>query len=189
MKKLVMLVITMILAVGAFSGTEAEAASKNKKALKAYADYVKSQNVSKFAVADVNGDGVKELLSQDSLYIYKSGKVVEAAYGIGFRYSLYPNKNYIFYNQQYDTSGAEGYYRLTKKGKLKELAYNERTGNDFLAEYGVCEKEKHIYRVNGKKVSKKKYNAYVKKLTKNAKQLKPKYRKNTAKNRKKYLKA
>ena len=87
-----------------------------------------------------------------------------------------------------DVSGADIYYRVTKTGKVVELASDSRTGNDMLAEDGIYAKEKHTYKINGKKVSKKKYDAYIKKLTKNEKMLELKYYKNTAKNRKLILK-
>lgn len=188
MKKLVMMVITILLAVGVFSGTEVEAASKKQKALKAYAAYLENQYADEFAVADINGDGVKELFTSTDMYIYKSGKVVHCLYRVDFRYSFYPSKNYIYYNQQYLWDGASGYYRLTKKGTIIQLAAHRRIGDDDLAADGLCEKESHTYFIKEKKVSKKKYDAYVKKLKKGAKELNLKYHKNTAKNRKKYLK-
>lgn len=193
-KKLIIMVLTFMLAVVGFSGTEAQAASKKTKALRAYADYIVENDYKQFALADINGDGVKELFLkfgyEDELYVYKSGKVVridDFNYAWGVTY--YPNKNYIFTQRVGIFDDTTVYYRLTKKGKIKALA--GKYGSVSIEDGDIVNgrKVKYTYRVNGKKVTKKKYNAYVKKLKKNSKKLKLKYRENTYKNRKKYLKS
>lgn len=60
MKKILAKLLIAIFVIGAFSGIEVDAASRNRKALRAYASYLENGSYSEFALADINGDGVKE---------------------------------------------------------------------------------------------------------------------------------
>lgn len=189
-KNLFYMIFGVVLVAGVFSGVEVKAASKNDKALKAYADFLEDSEYEKFALADINRDGVKELFVEDSwkggdcLYIYKSGKVdLVDDFNWSWDVAYYPNKNYIVAERVGVYDDYTAHYRLSKKGKITMLAeksgvVNFENGN---------RKVKYTYKLKGKKVTKKKYNSYVKKLKKNAKRLKLKYHENTYENRSKYL--
>ena len=200
LKRLLMAILLMICTMFAtniisehMSCGKVYAASKkktNKKAMKAYKRLLKNTSYDKFALADINRDGVKELficdesgMMSDQLYVYKSGKVVKVddyswAWGIGF----YSNKKYIYAERVGMFDDIIAYYRLNSNGKIIELA--RRSGE---VTFNGNRKVKYTYIVKGKEVTKKKYNSYVKKLKKKAKKLELKYHENTSKNRKKYF--
>lgn len=188
-KNLFYMIFGVVLVAGVFSGVEVKAASKNDRALKAYADFLEDSEYEKFALADINRDGVKELFIgeddwQSTLFIYKSGKVEEADWNWGITY--YPNKNYIVFQKVGLCDDYTKYYRLSKKGKMIVLA--EKIGEVRFVDGKLDNRKvKYTYKLKGKKATKKKYNSYVKKLKKNAKKLKLKFHENTYENRSKYL--
>ena len=155
-------------------------------------------NEFKFALLDMNEDGVEEMvLTPDDgyhvevfSYVKEDVKMVGSGYAGGQEY--YPNKHLYFSHTTH--MGADEYYayRFNRK-KMKLLAqkvgsmyFNVVTGEEKSDEEQDSF-EPYEYKVKGKVVSEKKYEAYIGKLLKGAKEEKPKLVKNSAKNRKKYL--
>jgi len=201
-KKILIVIILIVCAIFATNvisdsipcGSVCAASKKketNKKAMKAYKKMLKSVSYDEFSLADINYDGIKELficdedkLISDQLYVYKAGKVIKVDdYNWSWDVDYYPNKKYIYAERVGIFDDDKGYYRLNSKGKIIELA--RKTGH---VTFDGDRKVKYTYTLKGKKVTKKKYNAYVKKLKKNAKKLKLNYYKNTSDNRGRYLK-
>lgn len=200
MRRIVTVFMVMILSFGVVQTTQGisvQAAknnkSKNAKVKKAYKKYLSNtvpyeKNKGKFALLDLNKDGVSEFIytpDGDGYHVdiaaYVNGKAKSIGSGFSGIQKYYPNKH-IYYSQTTHTGVDEyTYYKFTGK-KLKVLA--EKYGE--INETGKSLKP-YRYKVNGKKVSAKKYNAYVKKLLSGANNTKLKWHKNTAKNRKKYL--
>ena len=152
----------------------------------------------KFALIDLNKDGIKEmaLTSDDGyhLYIvgYVNGKVKLIECGFAGEQKYYTNKH-IYYSLTSHTGDYTASYYKFNGVKMKLIAekqgsmnVNLKTGkakpDPMTASYAPYE-----YTVKGKKVSKKKYKAYVKKLLKGAKNEKLKWHKNTKTNRSKYI--
>lgn len=184
-----------------FGATPSEAASKAgkaKKAYKAYLSSIMSRSDFKeyaglqygsifFAVMDISGDKVPELIVKENytepngywVYTYRKGKVRKLKsldyYSGGEIEAVYPKKRIIKTYEGDSWTVDKIYYKVTNS-KMKVAA---RTKNGK-------------YYVNGRKVTKSKYQRYVAKIeqtkcySENNRKLK--FRKNTAKNRKKYLK-
>lgn len=207
-----LMIVVMFFSLAGTLGNVAQAVSKNAKAKNAYAKVLSSEKAAEgiintswglgknteFALLDINKDGVSELIfSPDEGYhvdivSFTKGKVKHVGWGFSGSQKYYPNKQ-IYYSQTTHTGDdIYTYYRFTGK-KMKVVA--EKYGNDTVN--AVTGKAKatdklgsfapYKYTVNGKTVSAKKYKAYVKKLLSGAKEVKLKWHKNTAKNRKKYL--
>lgn len=186
-RRIILSIMVVSMVVSAFPGLEVKAASKKSKVLKAYASYLKKSGNEEFTVADLNGDGIPELFTDSTIsdipIIYKNNKTArlsELDWAWGLVY--YPNRNYLMAERVGAFDDTTQYARLTKRGDLIWLA--SRVGD---VQFGDERTVKYEYYVNGKKATKKKYNAYVKSLEKGAKELKLEFHKNTSANRKKYL--
>ncbi|MCI8648352.1 MAG: hypothetical protein HFE76_16520 [Firmicutes bacterium] len=152
------------------------AATPNSKAHKAYVNQIKKDKKKycsgeklQYAYKDLNGDGIDELITypgfgycMEILYTYTNGKVKKLK-ELGQReFEKYYLKNKVLrssggHMDHYDTT----YYKF-QGSRLVKKAYQTETisikkGNPVVT---------HKYYINGKKVSKSKYKAYVKKLTK-----------------------
>ena len=177
------------------------AASKSKKAYKAYEKFLKNIFDNKdfkllknspcgevyFMAKDISGDKIPELIICQTItnpngyyiYTYKNGKVKKLKeinfYLGGELRKIYPSKHILAVDEGDSFTCHRIYYRV-QHGKIKTIA----------------RKKNGKYYYNGKVVSKKTYNKFVKKLkkTKGYGFDKGKYafKKNTSKNRKKYLK-
>lgn len=177
-----------------------EAVSKAGKAKKAYRAYLSNimnrsdfkeyaglefGNIS-FAVMDISGDKIPEMIVRESyttpesywVYTYHKGKVKKLKqmdYFFGGQVDqIYPKKHIIKAYEGNSWFSDNIYYRVTGN-KMKVVA---RTKNGK-------------YYVNGRKVTKSSYQSYVSKIERTKCYSKDngrlKFRKNTAKNRKKYL--
>lgn len=215
LKRLFVLCMSLVLLTGGCPACsmDSEAASKNAKAKKAYAKVLSSEKAAEgiidtswglgknteFALLDINKDGVSELIfTPDGGYhvdivSYIKGKVKNVGWGFSGSQKYYPNKHIYYSQTTHSGDDVYTYYKFTGK-KMKVVA--EKYGNDHInAVTGKAKPQNKIYAsfapyeytVNGKRVSAKKYKAYVKKLLSGAKSKKLKWHKNTAKNRKKYL--
>ena len=158
--------------------------AKNKKAHKAYVNQLKKDKKNycsgPFAVnkklpyvyRDLDGDKIDELITcpgygycTQIIYGYQNGKVKELArVGQGYFTSYYP-KTKVLYVAESGNQGNyyETYYKMID-GKYqtvaeREAAYFDKKGN-------WRKKPVYTYYVNGKKVSKAKYERYVKTLKK-----------------------
>lgn len=196
--------IIIFFMIGIFvSSFSVEAASKGSQAKKAYrnllssyktnpeySDYAKNeyaQDNFTFALCDLTGDGIPELILRESsvdpyvywIYTYRNGKVKKLKkmdyYNGGMLYGIYPKTHIVCASEGNSYDNDFIYYKLGK-GKIKTIA---RT------------KDKKYY-IQGKKVSKSKYKKYVTRLKKGKKVSedngKLKFWANTVKNRNKYLK-
>ena len=198
-------------------------ATQNKKALAAYKKLLSKRSIRwgnayssvnlptsnlKFAVQDINKDGVSELVlsSKDAahavgykrIYTYANGKL--RSLGNFTDVSVYRNKSYFRHTSGGMGDFTEVYYRLGKDGKKTTLARREVTVNDgaMFGYNGLGFKTGkwsgygkawfYNYKVGSKSVSATEGQAYISKLTKGAKQTLS-FRANTAKNRARYLKA
>jgi len=183
-KKIVTGVLMFVLGILAVSvnSMSVEAASAKKNALKAYDQYLQSEctEKDKFAIAYVDNDNVPELLVyhiRDNgskgvmLYYYKNNKVNARFMKEWEMISGYYKKMNICYEK-------------VKSNESWEVIKKKR--NDFAMSYK--DEGERWYYVNTKMVSKKKFNAYIKKITKGKKMTKVSYKANTTANRKKVLK-
>lgn len=163
-------------------GIHIEAASQKVKALQAYAAFLETKQTGndEFAIAYINADAVPELIYNETfIYTYANGKVQEL-------YNTLSNR-------------LSGYYK--KKGIITEIIahpmysgtyYNKWTNGKFTVKLSVTNrtvgKETTYRNAKGKVVSKARFQRQLKKLVGTKKMTKFKYYKNTAANRKKYLK-
>lgn len=145
------------------------AASKRTKALTAYQKKLKKldSNAYKFALVYLDKDSVPELLITPStsvhvaageVYIYTGGKLKQLKYaGSDFGRLVYSKKKSVVSNSVWVNGyGAIAtFYRFNKKGKGTKLKKFEEVALP-----------KMLYKINGKKVSKKKYNSEYKKMVK-----------------------
>lgn len=139
-----------------------------------------------FALIDLNKDGVQELVftPDDGYHVnvvaYVNGKARCVGGGFAGGESYYPNKH-IFVSSTWHMGNYVSYYKFNGK-EMKEVAskYNERAD---MVEY----QDDYTYQVNGKTVTKSKYESCINKLMKGAKKQELKWHKNTVTNRKKYL--
>ena len=196
----------------ALKGEVTQAANKNDAALKAYrelmTDSEKAEKVTgyigsgleecEFALIDLNKDGTKEMVFTSdagyhtSILAYVNGKVKCVGGGFAGDQKYYPNKHLYYSLTAHTGDMIYTYYKFTGK-KMKAVA--EKHGWDYMnmvtgeQKTGdeVATYAPYKYTVKGKTVSKKKYQAYVKKLKKGAKSAKLKWHKNTKSNRTKYL--
>ena len=129
--KVVAILLCMTVIAGCFMPAAKSQArtAKQKKAKAAYTRMMKYSSVKKFATVDVNGDGIKELVtwktdgseaSQD-IFTYYKGKVIRLNTACG-------NANYVYYDRMKkciicDNSGtAEIYWRYkVVNGHVKKL--------------------------------------------------------------------
>jgi len=202
LKTIYIIIICLLISTTVFSNSKlrVEAAGKARKAKNAYSKMLNKKTIRwsewsryktskmKFACIDVNGDKVPELIlqydnafgaeGQQRMYTYLNGKVKKKYIsgncdGIS---EIYPSRK-VFIN----SGGRMGYgwkiHNVFKNGKVTVRA----------EQYVNIDNNKRTYKVNGKSVGKKKYNAYIKKLLKGKRAKKFVFRKNNAVNRNKYL--
>lgn len=192
-RKILSLILSLLLVAGietCIYGGAVQAISKGEEAKKAYARILSDVKAAdeiistawglgentKFALIDLNQDGVFELIftPDDGYHVnivsYVSGKAKNVGYGFSGTQKYYPKKH-LYFSRVNHMGNVDTYYKFTGK-KMKVIA--EKYGND-------------MYKVNEKTVSKKQYNSYIKKLLSNTKNVKLKWYKNTEKNRKLYL--
>ena len=180
-----------------------QAASKKTKAKKAYASYLRKEakNTSgtlKFGLIDINKDGVPEMVTaSDDMYhasilAYVNGKVKKIGWAFSGECAFYPSRK-VYYSHTCHSGVDEYHYYKFNGKKMTEVAckygndtYNAITG-ELKTEWQRLSFEPYKYTVKGKVVTAEKYNKYVKSLAGRVKKKMPTMRKNTAKNRKKYL--
>ena len=153
----------------------------------------------KFGLIDVNKDNIPELVYAlyDSEHIhvctYKNGNVIEVtSTGLGTTLKIYPNRKLIrmkgvhcgqFYDYYYKFDGREAVLLTEKVGdECINVITGEQKKNIKANTYSP-----YLYKINGNKVSKSKYQKYIKKITKGAKQEKIKLYDCNAENIEKYL--
>ena len=215
--------VMVIAAVPAMTPDEAFAASKKSKAaMAAYRELLNIQMVAdnvcgnfggslqdaKFALIDLNKDGVSEMvLTADDEYhsaliAYVGGKARTIGSGFSGSTSYYPNKHLYFSSTIHTGWYDDRCYQFNGK-KLVKLA--EKYGCDY--QDAVTGKQKtteeieesfassdpyapyapYLYIIKGKKVTENKYKDYIKSLKKGAKEQKLSFIANTSKNRDRYL--
>lgn len=179
LKKVMLIVIVFALCITAAPIQTQAASSKNKKAHKAYLKQIKKDKKKyrsgkeklKYAYKDLNGDGIDELITEPEygycsqiIYTYKGGKVkklVEVGQGEFMKY--YKKNKVLYYYGGHGGSEYDEYYKL-QNNKYKCVAHK-----DVEFDWNM-ETEEEIYTtsyyVKGKKVDKKVYTSYIKKLTK-----------------------
>lgn len=217
MKKKIMslfLVIALVSsAVNVICKDTVQAESKGSKAKKAYAKILSNTKAAngilatswglgketKFALIDINKDGISELIftPDDGYHVdivsYVNGKAKAVGSGFSGNQKYYPSKHIYFSHTTHTGTDVYTYYKFTGK-KMKAIAekygddtYNAVTGNlktgDDFGDFAP-----YKYTVNGKTVSASKYKSYVNSVISGAKNVKLKWHKNTKANRSKYLK-
>ena len=145
------------------------AASKRTKALKAYQKKLTSldSRYNKFALIYLNKDSIPELLitpdfgahvTIGEVYMYTGGKLKQLKYaGSDFGRLIYSKKKSVVSNSAWINGygAVSTFYRFNKKGKGTKLKRFEEASLP-----------KTLYKINGKKVSKKKFNSEYKKMVK-----------------------
>ena len=144
------------------------AASKRTKALTAYQKKLKKldSKIYKFALVYLDKDSIPELVitSKESthaiygeIYTYNNGKLKNLKYGSDFCQFIYsPKKSAACNSSRINGYGAVStFYRFSKTGKSTKLKRFDAIVNP-----------KTSYKINNKKVSKKKYYAEYKKMEK-----------------------
>lgn len=180
-------IIFTVTCFGEISNCQAEAASKAGKVKAAYTELLSGlpDNDTQFAVIDINEDGIPEMVySEDNFYhtsfvAYVNNEIKILDEGFSGEQKYYPGKCLYYSYTGGHSFTFYKYYKFTGK-KLKSVA--EKKCEDMLANPPVFE-----YRINGKKVTQRKYKNYTSKLLVGAKEVKLKPHKNTALNRKRYL--
>lgn len=172
------MVIVFALCITAVPIQAQAANAKNRKAHKAYLKQIKKDKKKyrnggkiKYAYKDLNGDGIDELITEPDfgacmqiIYTYRRGKVrklVEVGQGEFTKY--YKKNKVLFYYGGHGDWEWDEYYKF-QNNKYKRVAYKE-----VAFDYNM-ETEEEIYTtsyyVKGKKVDKRVYTSYIKKLTK-----------------------
>lgn len=145
------------------------AASKRTKALTAYQKKLTSldSRYNKFALIYLNKDSIPELLitpdfgahvTIGEVYMYTGGKLKQLKYaGSDFGRLIYSKKKSVVSNSAWINGygAVSTFYRFNKKGKGTKLKRFEEASLP-----------KTLYKINGKKVSKKKFNSEYKKMVK-----------------------
>ena len=178
------------------SSMPAFAASKKSKAVKAYRAYLETQGEgAHFDLIYLNSDSVPELVVDQDIYTYKSGKMVKMDPSISMYWpgSYYKKKGLIVYGYAhggYYPSQFQRYMKMSGKklvfkleiGKFGETSFT--TGKvKWTTSYSV-----QTSGSNGKKVKKAAFNKALKKLVGSKKPAKIRSLENTQENRSKYLK-
>ena len=149
--------------------TNVNAASKRTKALTAYQKKLKKldSKIYKFALVYLDKDSIPELVitSKESIhavygeiYTYNNGKLKNLKYaGSDFGQFIYSPKKSVACNSSWINGygAVSTFYRLSKTGKSTKLKRFDAIVNP-----------KTSYKINNKKVSKKKYYAEYKKMEK-----------------------
>ena len=146
--------------------------SQLKKDKRMYCDSIRPKL--KYAYADIDGDKVDELITvpgfgaiYQSIYDYKNGKIRNVAgVGQGSFTKYYPKKKVIYVNKSGHMGVLCDYYWKSVKGVYRITAYAKY---DYGRRSYSQKPEKTTYYVNNKVVSKKNYNAYIKRITKGEK--------------------
>lgn len=187
-KRFLTLLCVMFLAGTLLPGMRAEAGAK-KDALKAYSSLLETKDTGSygFALAYIDGDGVPELVFDDTIYSYKNGSiqsVTKLGWSNCMLQGFYKKTGIIdvFYAHAniYGSIHWDYYYKYSKgkcKQKLTKSIYNDSNGSAT-----------GYYNAKDNSISKTKFQRQLKKLVGTKKMTKFKYYKNTAANRKKYLK-
>ena len=145
------------------------AASKRTKALTAYQKKLTSldSRYNKFALIYLNKDSIPELLITPDfsvhavageVYTYTGGKLKQLKYaGSDYGRLIYSKKKSVVSNSAWINGygAVSTFYRFNKKGKGTKLKTFEEASLP-----------KTLYKINGKKVSKKKFNSEYKKMIK-----------------------
>ena len=145
------------------------AASKRTKALTAYQKKLTSldSRYNKFALIYLDKDSIPELLitpdfgahvTIGEVYMYTGGKLKQLKYaGSDFGRLIYSKKKSVVSNSAWINGygAVSTFYRFNKKGKGTKLKTFEEASLP-----------KTLYKINGKKVSKKKFNSEYKKMVK-----------------------
>ena len=145
------------------------AASKRTKALTAYQKKLTSldSRYNKFALIYLNKDSIPELLIipddfshavAGKVYTYTGGKLKQLKYaGSDYGRLIYSKKKSVVSNSAWINGygAVSTFYRFNKKGKGTKLKTFEEASLP-----------KTLYKINGKKVSKKKFNSEYKKMIK-----------------------
>lgn len=145
------------------------AASKRTKALKAYQKKLTrlDSRYNKFALIYLDKDSIPELLITPDfsvhavageVYTYTGGKLKQLKYaGSDYGRLIYSKKKSVVSNSAWINGygAVSTFYRFNKKGKRTKLKTFEEA---YLP--------KTLYKINGKKVSKKKFNSEYKKIVK-----------------------
>ncbi|MCD8019572.1 MAG: hypothetical protein LUF92_08335 [Clostridiales bacterium] len=181
--------LTMVCAIVLLLPVQTQAASAKKKALKAYKTFLSKQGSSTsydditFSIIYLNNDSVPELVfckdTVETIYTYKNGAMKVIGNGSTDSVLGYYKKTGIVKHQG---SFYERYERM-KSGKLADYLYVNYN-------FGTTNKNTY-YKYSGslrQQITNKKYQKLLKKYVGSKKLKTVKYHKNTAKNRKKYLK-
>lgn len=167
LKKLCMILMAAVLCFSV--AVPSQAASKRTKALTAYQKKITKLNpkIYKFALVYLDKDSVPELLitptygahvSMGEVYTYTGGKVKNLKYaGSDFGAFIYSRKKSVTCNSAWINGYGEvsTFYRFSKTGKRTKLKRFDAIMNPTTS-----------FKINGKKVSKKKYNSEYKKMEK-----------------------
>lgn len=172
--------IAAVLAIFTPLTAQKACASSKKSALKAYGNALMNGELTvsddtTFSVEDINHDGTPELIlfSTNSglkrLYTYYKGEIKSIISYSSSCYTKYYKKGCVFAVYRYYGEGRDQedvtHYKIIK-GKIKQTAYYY----DDISTGTITPTIK--YEIKDKEVSKKKYEAYVKKLTKGSKEKK-----------------
>lgn len=190
--KVVAILLCMTVIAGCFMPAAKSQArtAKQKKAKAAYTRMMKYSSVKKFATVDVNGDGIKELVTwktdgseaPQDIFTYYKGKVIRLNTACG-------NANYVYYDRVKkciicDNSGtAEIYWRYkVVNGHVKKLQnYEVRFRVEGDTSSGLIYVAYNISTGKLQEMTKRKFSSEKRRW----KKIKP--HKNTKKNRNKYL--
>ena len=149
--------------------TNVNAASKRTNALVAYQKKLKKldSGIYKFALVYLDNDSIPELVitpdfgahvTIGEVYMYTGGKLKQLKYaGSDYGRLIYSKRKSVVSNSGWINGygAVSTFYRFNKKGKRIKLK-----------KFDEANLPKTVYRINGKKVSKKKFNSEYKKMVK-----------------------
>ena len=177
----------------------ASAASKKKKAMKAYSTYMAGLPSSyEFDVVYITKDSVPELVvrrsySDKSLYTYKNGRISEIELEMSAYVSAYYKKKgvlvYFFAHGGSSPLNYTEYYKIVSGRMVPKLRFEKAGQLNFKTGKYSWEKVYSKIRANGQsvKIKKSAYKKALKKLIGSRKKLYFKFKANTAANRAKYF--
>ena len=190
-----LLVASLVLAMS----VPAFAASKKKKALRAYNAYMAGLPSSyEFDVVYITKDSVPELMvrrsySSKSLFTFKNGRMSEIELTMPYYVSGYYKKRGVIVNffahGGYSPLRYTEYYKISSGKMVPKLRYEKAGQLNFSTDKYSWNQVYSKFRANGQAVSikKAKYKSLLKKMVGSRKKLTFKYKANTAANRAKYL--
>lgn len=206
-KILVMLIMLIVLTMPA----QIHASSTKTKALKAYGKMLTKSKIGRrnwkssgcdFALVYFDNNSVPELVVRSyesgmrngyyEIFTYKNGKVKSLYDDLGVGFEYYKKKS-VFRDVSYFTAPMGGPGNSTIYYKIKNGAISSRLTCTVYEPNPKYNRKKTTYKYyyNGKKISKSKYKSKLKSFTSNKKVVSSssiKFRDNTKKNRKQYLK-